>query len=98
MSQIPTSIPDLGGRQSETGQEPDAHGQAALLLSESILHALVETGTLTPGTAAAVVRAACEVKVEIAEMSNESDSRMRHSLDLLTRIEHSIRSDIDFES
>ena len=35
--------------------EPDAHGQAALLLTESLLHMLVENGELTNAQAVDVV-------------------------------------------
>lgn len=50
--------------------EPDAHGQAAFLLAESILHVLVEKDLLTTGEA--VVHTACEVKVEVALAAGES--------------------------
>lgn len=70
-------------------EEPDAHGQAALLLVESLLHALVEKGALSAVEAMAALRTACEVKVEVAEMIGESNARMQASLDLLARIEGS---------
>lgn len=71
---------------------PDAHGQAALLLAESMLHALVEAGRLTRGQALDAVRTAVEVKEEVAEEAGESNTRMRASLDLLHAIEHSLAS------
>lgn len=70
--------------------EPDAHGQAALLLAESIIHALIEHGTLTVAQAAVVVQSAAEVKVEVATLSGESRQRMEESLALLGRIKASI--------
>ena len=70
--------------------EPDAHGQAALLLAESILHLLMEAGILTSEQAVDAVRTAAAVKVEAAEQSDESETQMRRSLGLLNRIEISI--------
>lgn len=73
--------------------EPDAHGQAALLLAESTLHALVENATLTAAEAADVVRSAAEVKVEVAAFTGESQGRMQASLDLLNLITVSFSAD-----
>ncbi len=63
--------------------EPDAHGQAALLLAESILHALVETNTLSRADALSVIATTCDVKLEVAERAGESKRRMVESLELL---------------
>lgn len=76
-----------------SGQEPDAHGQAALLLAESILHALVDSGTLTNREAITVVRTAAEVKLEVATAEGESTVRMNESLDLLARMANSFEAD-----
>ena len=73
--------------------EPDAHGQAALLLAESTLHALVENATLTAGEAVDVVRSAAEVKVEIVAFTGESRAKMQASLDLLNLITISFSAD-----
>lgn len=72
--------------------EPDAHGQAALLLAESILHALVETNTLSHADAISVIETTCEVKIEVAERAGESNRRMTESLNLLRDILKSFRS------
>lgn len=74
--------------------EPDAHGQAALLLAESILHALVETHTLTTAEAISVIDSTCMVKVEVAERAGESSKRMNESLTLLRRILNSFKADL----
>lgn len=76
--------------------EPDAHGQAALLLAESILHALVETKTLTIDAALSVIQTTCEVKVEVAEQAGESNGRMQESLVLLRAIAASFAVDAEF--
>jgi hypothetical protein len=75
--------------------EPDAHGQAALLLAESILHALVETRTLTLNMALSAIQTTCEVKREVAELSGESNGRMNESLDLLKAIASSFAVDAE---
>jgi hypothetical protein len=73
--------------------EPDAHGQAALLLTESLIHALVETATLSNADAVGVIRTAAEVKVEVAEAVHESKARMEESLALLSRMAASFEVD-----
>lgn len=76
-----------------TGLEPDAHGQAALLLAESILHALVDTAVLSNTEAIAVVTNASEVKRAVATAAGESTGRMQQSLDLLSRMTASFETD-----
>lgn len=76
--------------------EPDAHGQAALLLAESILHALVETETLSVEGALSVIETTCEVKVEVAQQAGESRGRMQESLALLQAISASFAVDAEF--
>lgn len=75
------------------GVEPDAHGQAALLLAESILHALVDTSVLTNAEAVDVVTNATDVKREVATAAGESTGRMQQSLDLLARMTASFETD-----
>jgi hypothetical protein len=72
--------------------EPDAHGQAALLLAESILHALVESGTLSVDEAVSAIETTCEVKVEKAAEQGESNARRNESLHLLQAIAASFSS------
>jgi len=73
--------------------EPDAHGQAALLLTESLIHMLVAQGGLTNTQAVEVVQIAAEVKVEVATAAGESTRRMGESLALLARMQTSFESD-----
>lgn len=84
-------MPNVFGDDDDFGarSEPDAHGQAALLLAESILHALVETKTLTLAAALSAIETTCEVKIEVAERAGESKRRMTESLDLLRVISKS---------
>ena len=73
--------------------EPDAHGQAALLLTESLIHMLVDRGTLTNTDAVEIVQTAAEVKVEVASAAGESAKRMTESLVLLAEMQSSFESD-----
>ena len=73
--------------------EPDAHGQAALLLTESLIHMLVERGAITNKEAVEVVQVAAEVKAEVATCAGESAKRIRESLDLLAKMQNSLESD-----
>lgn len=75
--------------------EPDAHGQAALLLAEAILHALIEHDVLSNEAALGVLRTTCEIKREVAALSHESDGRMQQSLTLLRAISDSLEADRD---
>ena len=75
--------------------EPDAHGQAALILAEAILHALVDIKTMTTAQALDVVHSAAEIKAEIATLSGESRTRMHESLELLKRIGISLKTDLN---
>lgn len=87
------TIPGDGARIAALLAEPDAHGQAALLLAESTLHTLVERDVLTVAEAVAVVETAADVKVEVAEAAGESKARMHASLELLDRISNSFAAD-----
>lgn len=89
-----------GANENEPGRvkppivEPDAHGQAALMLAESILHALMETGVFTTEEAMSVVSTAQEIKVEFAHVAGESQGRMQASLDLLSGIAGSLEKEL----
>jgi hypothetical protein len=73
--------------------EPDAHGQAALLLTESLIHTLVENSAITNVQAIELIRIAAEVKVEVATAAHESNGRMQESLALLSKMASSFESD-----
>ena len=76
-------------------REPDAQGQAALLLIESTLHALIEASILTVPQVLSAITTACDVKVEVAEENHESRSIMLDSLQMLKKIGDTIRIDLD---
>lgn len=89
---------DFNDNDLERGQafreEPDAHGQAALILAESILHMLIETNTFTRSEALQTVRTAAEVKVDVAAEIGESTGRMEQSLALIASIAQSLETDL----
>jgi hypothetical protein len=73
--------------------EPDAHGQAALLLAESLVHMLVDQRILSLDQAVEVIQIAAEVKMEVAAAAGESAARMNESLALLAKMSSSFESD-----
>jgi len=73
--------------------EPDAHGQAALLLVESLIHMLIEHEVLSLEQAVEVIEIAAEVKTEVAAAAGESKTRMNESLALLADMATSLESD-----
>jgi hypothetical protein len=80
-------------RRTPTPLEPAEHGEAALLLAQTTLHMLVELRVLTGAQATSVVRTASDVKMEVANMTGESQGRMEASLDLLNQMADSLETD-----
>jgi len=73
---------------------PDPHGQAALLLVESLLHALIEKSVLTASEALMIVQGAAEVKAEIASEIGDTPVETEKALSLLGAIAASLHHDI----
>ncbi len=71
---------------------PDAHGQAALLLVESLIHGLIERGVLDVEAAIDLVETASSVGEDIRDASRASGERT--SLDLLQDIAASLSTDL----
>jgi hypothetical protein len=90
---MPSLIPIDKNPRSPAVREPDAHGQAALLLTESLIHTLVENSAITNVQAIELIRIAAEVKVEVATAAHESNGRMQESLALLSKMASSFESD-----
>jgi hypothetical protein len=78
-------------RERPPGADAGAHGQAALLLIEAMLHALIEAKVFTVGEALTVVETAAEVKLDVAEANGEPTASMEEALLLLQKIAHSLR-------
>ncbi|HZV85511.1 MAG TPA: hypothetical protein VFF48_11050 [Brevundimonas sp.] len=72
---------------------PDAHGQAAMLLVESLIHGLVDREVISVGDAIEIVDIAADVKAEVAEELGDSPANLRKSLGLLASVSSSLRHD-----
>ena len=73
----------------------DAHGESALLLAESMLHALVARSVFTTQEAIEIVRTASEVTEELAVERHGSPMTPLSSLTLLQNICDSLAIDVD---
>jgi len=82
------------GREAAARPEPDAHGQAAMLLVESLIHGLIERSVISVPEAIEIVEVAAEVKTEVAAELGDSPATMRHSLDLLASLKLSLEGDV----
>lgn len=60
--------------------DTDTHGRAALLLVESLIHALVDKAVITQGEAIDVIDIASEVEVDIAGPPDGHDRSTRTQL------------------
>ena len=67
-----------------------AQAQAALLLLESLIHSLIDNGSLTKEQALEAIGSAFEVKQESESDEKEPDALRRHSLAILSSMRSSI--------
>lgn len=75
---------------------PDAHGQASMLLVESLIHGLIARDVITVADAVEIVDVAAEVKADIAGDLGDSPANLRKSLGLLKAISVSLGRDIPY--
>ena len=87
-SETSTNDPDA------TQVGPDAHGQAAMLLVESLIHGLIARDVITVADAVEIVDIASEVRADTAADGGESPLEQRISLDLLQAISASLGRDL----
>ena len=73
---------------------PDAHGQAAMLLVESLLHGLIAREVFSIPDAVEIVDIAAEVKADVAGELGDSPANLRKSLGLLNAISLSLSRDL----
>jgi len=78
---------------ADRAAEPDTHGQAAMLLVESLIHGLVGRSVISVADAVEIVEVAAEVKAEIAFDLGDSPAGLRRSLGLLAAISDSLKHD-----
>lgn len=89
---------DISNDNESTGsvprlEEPDAHGQAAMLLVESLVHGLIARSVIRVEDAIDVVTVAIDVKMEIAaDLGNSNDTNDK-SLVLLSAVRQSLSID-----
>ncbi len=74
---------------------PDAHGHAALLLVETLIHTLVERCVISNEDAVQIIETANEVQAEIAEAADGDGAPMWLSHALLSSIAASLKLDGD---
>ena len=72
---------------------PDAHGHAALLLVESLIHGLLARSIITIDDAIDIVETADSVQVDVAEVAGDQRAAMWRSHALLSSIAESLRQD-----
>lgn len=75
-------------------READAHGQAAMLLLESLIHGLIAKAVLSAEEAIEIVDVATEVKIESGAELGEAPAKLQESIDLLQNISASLRFDV----
>lgn len=73
---------------------PDAHGQAALVLVECLIHGLVERSVLTTVDAIEIVESATDVQADVAEAADGAGPKLWHSHGLLSVMSTSLQHDI----
>lgn len=71
---------------------PGAQRQAALLLVESLIHSLIDNGTLTQEQALEAIDSAAEVKEDSASEEKEPARTLRRSLSLRKDMRASIEA------
>lgn len=77
---------------------PDPHGQAALLLVESLIHGLLARSIISIGDAIEIVESADSVQVDMAEEADGAGAPMWQARGLLTAILKSLSYDADEDS
>ena len=74
-------------------KQADAHGQAALVLVESLLHGLIEKSVISVAAAVEIVDAAVEVSRDASTELGHPQS-LERSITLLEAISHSLKHDL----
>lgn len=84
---------DENEQASPTERMADAHGQAALLLVESLIHSLIVRSVISVPEAIEIVEVALDVDVEIGADLGEPSSQLSQSHSLLAAISASLLVD-----
>ena len=81
-------------RDTATIADANAHGHAAILLVESLIHGLIARDVLTVTDAVEIVDTATEVSVDIAGDRGSAAADVRTSVGLLEAISSSLSRDL----
>jgi hypothetical protein len=77
-----------------SAHDADAHGQAALLLVESLVHGLIARSVISVTEAVEIVDVAAEVRRDLGADMGGSDATLQRSISLLENISWSLRLDL----
>ena len=80
--------------EAEPVTAPDAHGQAAMFLVESLIHGLIDSKAMTVAGAVEVVDIAAEVQADVAADAGADPVLVRKSVELLEAISASLSRDV----
>lgn len=75
-------------------RDPDAHGQAAMLLVESLLHGLIARKVISVAEAIAIVDVATEVRRDTGPERGDTPASLEKSVHLLNAVRESLSIDI----
>lgn len=73
---------------------PDPHGQAAMLLVESLIHGLIERNVLSVAEAVEIIEVAEAIEIEIIDEQGQASSGATKSTQLLRAMSVSLKPDI----
>jgi hypothetical protein len=73
----------------------DAHGHAALLLVESLIHGLIERSVLTVEQSVEIIEAAVDVQTDVAREADGAGARMWQAHSLLSSMSATLQLDRD---
>ncbi|TPG42577.1 hypothetical protein EAH79_01455 [Sphingomonas koreensis] len=90
---MPMNDNDNASRRGATLTSSDSHGQAALLLVESLIHGLCENSTLSNAQAVEITQTAVDVQLDQAEAADGAGAPMWRSHAMLSAILASLRLD-----
>ena len=74
--------------------EPDAHGRAALLLVESLIHGLTARSVLSVGEAVSIMEIALDAQIAVADDAAQPTPSMQAATTLLFSLTESMKLDL----
>lgn len=81
----------VGANRPQPGADP--HGQAAMLLVESLMHGLIARQVISVADAIEMVEVASEVTEEVAADLGDTPGALQQSLTMLSSLRLSLRND-----